>query len=271
MLILIVELILHASPTSLINTMSEKFSLKWIDYQSNFNRSLAEFRNQTDLSDVTLISDDKVKFSAHKIILSSCSNMFKFIFKDSAHANPLLYLGGVSSVNLGFVLDYIYIYYGEVNLFQEQLDSFLESAEKLEIEGLIGGNKDHLNEENTSLQDEIKPDQTNKEFHYQQVEEKQIVRMEQTVKRRQSQRLTQVTTFDVRSCTPEEIEQKTRELYENRDGVFSCLVCEHTASDSSNIKRHVEVHLEGLSYQCTVCNKEFRSKNSLVKHKSIFH
>ena len=63
------------------------------------------------------------------------------------------------------------MYHGEVNLFQEQLDSFLESAEKSEVEGLIGGNKDHLNEENTSLQDEIKPDQTNKEFHYQQVEE----------------------------------------------------------------------------------------------------
>ena len=145
--------------------MSEKFSLKWNDYQSNFNRSLAELRNQTDLSDVTLISDDKVKFSAHKIILSACSNMFKFLFKDSTHANPLLYLGGVSSVNLGFVLDYMY--YGEVNLFHEQMDSFLESAQKLEIEGLLGVNEDHLNEENTPLQEEIKPDQTNEDFHYQ--------------------------------------------------------------------------------------------------------
>ena len=120
--------------------MSEKFCLKWNDYQTNWNRSLSELRNDNDLADVTLISDDKVKFSAHKVLLSSCSNMFKFILKSNTHTNPLLFLGGVSSVNLGFILDYIY--YGEVKIYQEQLDNFLESAQKLEIEGLLGNSED---------------------------------------------------------------------------------------------------------------------------------
>ena len=62
--------------------MSEKFCLKWTDYQSNWDRSLSELRNDTDLADVTLISEDKVKFSAHKVLLSSCSNMFKLILKE---------------------------------------------------------------------------------------------------------------------------------------------------------------------------------------------
>ena len=118
--------------------MSEKFSLKWNDYQSNWTKSLSDLRNDTESADVTLISDDKVKFTAHKIILSSCSNTFKFILQGDTNANPLLYLGGVSSINLGFILDYIY--YGEVNLFQEQLDSFLQSAEKLEMQGLVLSN-----------------------------------------------------------------------------------------------------------------------------------
>ena len=116
--------------------MSEKFALKWNDYHSNWNKSLSQLRKDTDFADVTLISDDKGKFTAHKVILSSCSKVFKFILKENNNANPLLYLGGVSSVNLGYILDYIY--HGEVNLFQEQLESFLESAQKLEIEGLIG-------------------------------------------------------------------------------------------------------------------------------------
>ena len=95
--------------------MSEKFCLKWNDYLSNWNRSLSELRNDTDLADVTLISEDKVKFSAHKVILSSCSNILKFILKGNTNnPNPLLYLGGVSSVNLKFILDYIY--HGEVNI-----------------------------------------------------------------------------------------------------------------------------------------------------------
>ena len=95
--------------------MSEKFSLKWNDYQLNWNKSLNELRKDTDFADITLISDDKVKFSAHRILLSTCSNFFKFILKDNVQANPLMYLSGVNSINLGSILDYIY--HGEVNIY----------------------------------------------------------------------------------------------------------------------------------------------------------
>ena len=116
--------------------MSEKFSLKWNDSHSHWKRSLSQIRGNNDFADVTIISEDKVKFMAHKVLLSSCSETFKFILKESNQAQSILYLSGVNSVNLKFILDYIY--YGEVNLFQEQLESFLESAEKLEIQGLVG-------------------------------------------------------------------------------------------------------------------------------------
>ena len=115
---------------------SEKFSLKWNDYQTNWTQSLIGLRNDKEMSDVTLITDDKVNILGHKIILSSCSNVLNFILKECKQSNPLLYLSGISSVNLGFILDYIY--YGEVKLYQEQMEGFIESAQKLEIEGLIG-------------------------------------------------------------------------------------------------------------------------------------
>ena len=140
--------------------MSEKFSLKWNDYQSNWNKALNELREDSDFADVTLISDDKVKFSAHRILLASCSNLFKFILKGNIHANSLLYLSGVNSLNLGFILDYIY--HGEVNIYQGQLDSFLESAQKLEIEGLLSDTKDgleNLNKENHDPRDHYAQDQ----------------------------------------------------------------------------------------------------------------
>ena len=115
--------------------MPEKFSLKSNDYQTNWIKAFNELRKDTEFANVTLISDDKMKFYAHRILLSSCSNLFKFILKGNVQANSFLYLNGVNSLNLGFILDYIY--YGEVSIFQEQLDSFLESAQNLEIEGLL--------------------------------------------------------------------------------------------------------------------------------------
>ena len=68
-----------------------------------------------------------------------------------------------------------------------------------------------------------------------------------------------------------EIEKKTADLYQKKDGVFSCLACNYTWSGRNGtwtMKRHIEVHLDGLSYQCSFCNKEFRSKSSLMTHKS---
>ena len=61
--------------------MLKKFSLKWNDSQANWTQALTELRNDNESADVTLISDDKVKFIAHKILLTSCSNLFKYILK----------------------------------------------------------------------------------------------------------------------------------------------------------------------------------------------
>ena len=119
--------------------MAEKFCLEWSDSHSNWRQSLLELRTDNDFADITLVTEDKVKFSAHKILLSSCSDTLKFILKDNIHSNPLLYLSGINSENLQFILEYIYC--GEVKLFHEQLDCFLESAKKLEIKGLVGVNE----------------------------------------------------------------------------------------------------------------------------------
>ena len=101
---------------------------------------------------------------------------------------------------LGLILDYIY--HGEVNLFQEQLDSFLESAQKLEVEGLLSGHDDH------EKKDESTFDINNDNFH--QAEDKQIVNMEKTITaRRQQPRAPRhvtdksTTKFDVSSITSE--------------------------------------------------------------------
>ena len=68
-------------------------------------------------------------------MLSACSSFFKTILKKNTHSHPLIYLSGVNSANLGFILDYIYE--GEVQIYQEELDNFLDAAQKLKIKGLI--------------------------------------------------------------------------------------------------------------------------------------
>ena len=81
-----------------------------------------------------------------------------------------------------------------------------------------------------------------------------------------------VAKFDATSMTAEEIEMKKNELYTKTDGLWRCLACTYTTTYSSgHIKKHVETHLEGLCYTCTLCNKEFRSKDSLTNHNFRIH
>ena len=45
---------------------------------------------------------------------------------------------GMKSVDLMAIIDFLY--YGEANIFQEDLDSFLSIAEELQLKGLKGSN-----------------------------------------------------------------------------------------------------------------------------------
>ena len=60
---------------------SEKFSLKWNDFQQTMSNSFGILKKEQDFFDVTLVSDDEVHVSSHKLVLSACSEFFKSILK----------------------------------------------------------------------------------------------------------------------------------------------------------------------------------------------
>ena len=51
---------------------SEKFCLKWNDFETNISLSFRELREEKDFFDVTLACDDDNQIHAHKVILSAC-------------------------------------------------------------------------------------------------------------------------------------------------------------------------------------------------------
>jgi len=103
--------------------MLDKFSLKWNDFYKNAAKSFSLFKINDYLHDVTLVSDDHKQISAHKLILSACSEYFNNIFKNNKHSHPLLCLDGVNKEDLNNIMDYIYN--GEVQIYQDDLDRFL--------------------------------------------------------------------------------------------------------------------------------------------------
>ena len=91
---------------------SEKFCLRWNDFESQLSGSFKEIRESKDFFDVTLVSDER-QLEAHKVIISACSPFFRDILRRNPHQHPMLYLRGVKHRELESVLDFIY--HGEVN------------------------------------------------------------------------------------------------------------------------------------------------------------
>jgi len=116
-----------------MGTNSEKFCLRWNDFESNISVAFREIREEKDFFDCTLSCGAR-QIQAHKLILSACSPFFRSILRQNPHQNPLLYLKGVEFTDLQAVLNFMY--HGEVNVAQEELNSFLSVAEDLQVKGL---------------------------------------------------------------------------------------------------------------------------------------
>ena len=111
--------------------MSEKLCLQWNDFQENIKNVFKNLRESNDFTDVTLACEDGQQVEAHKLILAGSSPLFQKILGGNKHPHPLIYLRGVKSDSLLAIVDFLY--QGEANIFQDNLDSFLTVAEELQL------------------------------------------------------------------------------------------------------------------------------------------
>ena len=141
---------------------SEKFALRWNDFESNICQAFKSLRNERELCDVTLACEDDHELEAHRVILASCSPFFAKIFKRYKD-KPLLYLKGVSSHQLQSVLTFMYL--GQVSVAQDDLASFLAAAEDLQVSGLTHRNSAQTkNKDRTRIETNVKGFAENQEF-----------------------------------------------------------------------------------------------------------
>ncbi|XP_059479498.1 protein bric-a-brac 2-like isoform X16 [Neocloeon triangulifer] len=118
---------------------SQQYSLRWNNYVRHMTSAFESLRSDRDLIDVTLSCEGK-KIPAHKMLLSACSSYFKDLFKENPCQHPVIIFRNVTFDDLMALVDFMYN--GEVNVEQEQLASFLHTAELLQVQGLTNSNKD---------------------------------------------------------------------------------------------------------------------------------
>ena len=114
----------------------EKLCLEWNDFQENAISAFGTLREDREFADVTLACEDGQQVEAHRVILASSSPFFLNLLRRNKHPHPLIYMRGLKSEDLVAMIDFLY--FGEANVYQENLDSFLAVAEELQLKGLMG-------------------------------------------------------------------------------------------------------------------------------------
>ena len=246
----------------------DKFSLKWNDFQSNVANKFNVLRKEEDFFDVTLVTDDEQHISAHKLVLAASSEFFKTILQIATHSKPMIYLSGFGVKELNFVMDYIY--QGEIQIYQNDLDKFLDVAKKLKIEGLIGEEQNDELKNNTFMEDEEQvEDVPDKSMNVSVVEKPTI--MTRDMKKYQKRNTVNTAALVLNQSSIADAKAAVNELVEKTEDSWMCRTCGKTAKTSSDIRRHAEIHIDGLAFDCELCGQTFRSRKIVNNHKFSKH
>ena len=251
--------------------MSNKVCLQWNDFHENIKTVFENLREDKDFSDVTLACEDGQQFETHKVVLAASSPFFQNLLKRNKHAHPIIYMRGVKSEDFIAIIDFLYC--GEANVDQENLDSFLAIAEDLKLRGLMGehnGGDESKENVYTTKQAKPKPNvkvETGPKFGRFDSEEipfsTGISNGQRVAIPSQTSKELEVLDEQVKSMM-----EKTQKI--TTDGskkAYLCKVC-LKEGHNINIRDHIEVnHLEGVSLPCNNCKKKFKSRGSLRKHK----
>ena len=252
--------------------MSEQLCLQWNDFKENVTSAFGSLREDNDFTDVTLACEDGRQFEAHKVILVTSSPFFQNILKRNKHVHPLIYMRGLKSQDLAAIIDFLYC--GEANVYQENLDSFLAIAEDLQLKGLTGQTNDN----------EVKPerkDSTRKIPVYK--KELNLLRRSTEPPQAHNDNQIAITEHDTNfiavaltnnfSGDLQELDNQTISMMTRASGksvcdnpLYKCTIC-GKEGEKGNLKKHMEFnHLEGILIPCNQCEKTFRSRPALGSH-----
>lgn len=112
---------------------NQQFCLRWNNYQSNLTNVFDELLQNESFVDVTLACDGQ-SIKAHKMILSACSPYFQALFYDNPCQHPIIIMRDVRWQELKALIEFMYK--GEINVSQDQINPLLKVAEMLKIRGL---------------------------------------------------------------------------------------------------------------------------------------
>ena len=194
--------------------------------------------------------------------------------------HPLIYMKGLRFEDLSAIIDFLYL--GEANVFQENLDSFLGIAEELKLKGLTDQTRDTENKKEISSGHPVQR-VNSKSLHTIKkpgMKKDPLGSYAQTSPAK-SYNENEVAIPNFLSWDLQQPDEKVKSMMESSQTLIpygkngkqerakTCKVC-GKEGQSMTIRDHIEAHhIEGICLPCKICGKEYRSRLTLRKHTCI--
>jgi len=276
-------------------TETDKFCLKWNEFDSNLRAAFKDFREEEDFFDVTLVCEEERQIEAHKIILSACSLLFRKILKQNKHQHPLIYLKDIKYSELLSLLNFMYL--GEVQVAQEDLSTFLSAAEELKVNGLAQNSKN--SSKSNSTKPDIKKDiiQVPRAFDNSPAADYDIAEVSEPFSSQSSSinigavsSVTKNEFYQMYDDTNDVAEDNFSLIYDTNTGkgafdsymtkirdelgtmvMYECNACKKTMRRKDHMKNHVQTHFPQQEVNCQICGATCKNIPSLKVHLSAKH
>ncbi|XP_067204410.1 protein bric-a-brac 2 isoform X2 [Linepithema humile] len=112
----------------------QHYCLRWNNYQSNMTSVFHQLLQNEAFVDVTLACNE-ASLKAHKVVLSACSSYFQNLLLSNPCKHPTIIMPqDVCFNDLKFIIEFVYR--GEIDVSQAELQSLLKTADQLKIKGL---------------------------------------------------------------------------------------------------------------------------------------
>ena len=243
------------------NMFNDKVQFNWEFFSDHVLKSYTSTYNDPTLADVTLVSDDNIAVSAHKLILSSSSPVLRKFFSSNSSSTPqCLFMFGLTNNVLRSILEFIYT--GETMVKKEDLDIFLRAAKKLELYG-VKTQESHLTQNDTNNLDNS--------FRAAQQELNTLIQKNSTPldTRRNS-------AFEPRRSGSVSMESSsiciddTEEGEVGADELLNMPQTQHPVSIPSQV-RNTRGKMRKESFSCSICDRVFQYRSNLKSHVAIKH
>lgn len=230
----------------------DKYTIGWNNFQSHLQKSHKNLFNDKLFADVTLVSDDLKKVSAHKTILSNASSVFmQLLTITSNSSNSILYLKGIQYEDLEALLKFIYI--GEAKVNEHRIEQFCKIAEDFDLDSA------NLSDEN--FKEEPQTNYVNSSF-----EEDNTIEQNTTSEN-------QADSYDSKNIEQIQVKQDSNVSDLKKESIKSrdCPDCNSSFSNVGNMNMHYRTKHAGRTFPCNRCQKNFTRKVTLQAHLRIEH